>query len=391
MPIARPSRIAAPELEGEADRFFRTLYEASESGAKETEVEYGGARFTLALPPLGEGDRGIVYDVRAHDLPIPSVPDRLCLKVAKQHPVCRERLLQEQMTTSFFLAEGVRVPRIHFMDADGRFALKDLVEGESITRLYLRYTQLSPRMQGLVLQGLEAFLARLLGLFQQRHDCQVSIGPNNIYVVGEDGELRDPPEFVLVDPGRTLKKNYDGLTFARYWKEFLPEHIRKYERTGYLRWLVPQELTESESEQAKEFEIFQGLKPSEISALLEAARTIEFDAQEVILREGEVGENLYLVLEGEVEARRGIFRQPVAPWARMGRGSVLGELEFLVHVRRPTSVVAATPAKLIEIDQERFQQLLEADLVVPYKLIQRIAVMLADRLHGLAYTPQPLV
>jgi len=50
------------------------------------------------------------------------------------------------------------------------------------------------------------------------------------------------------------------------------------------------QVTQAERDEAKEFEIFRGLKPSEIFLLLKIAKTVEFDAEEVILREGAVGE-----------------------------------------------------------------------------------------------------
>jgi hypothetical protein len=311
--------------------------------------------------------------------------------VAKQQPVCRERLLEEAMTTDFFLSEQVYVPRIFHLDPLGRFCIKEFVEGESITSLYLRFNDLSVKTQQLILEGLEKFLNRLLELFKKRPDCKVSVSPNNIYVLSEGGRFKDPTQFVLIDPGTTLKKNYDGYTFNKYWNEVLPDRIRKYQRTGYLQWLVPQEVTKSERDEAKEFEIFRGLKPAEIFLLLKTAKTIEFEPEEIILREGAIGENFYLILEGEVEVRRGHFTKPGTWRQRIGRGSVLGELAFLLHVPRSMTVVAATPCKLIEIDQDQFNELLEANLTAPYKLIKNIAVIMAERLFQLTLKHEKLL
>jgi hypothetical protein len=375
-------QLAAPELEEQAVQFFGAVQEADAAGQTEAELTYSGVTLKVTLPPLGEGDRGIVYRLTRHSAPVEAT-GALCLKVAKQQPICRERLLEELKTTEFFLSEGVVVPRIHYMDHLGRLCIKDYVEGESITSLYLRFNRLTARSQGVILEGLEAYLGRLLELFRKRPDCQVSISPNNIYVLTEGGRFADPAQFVLIDPGTTLKKNYEGFTFATYWNDVLPDRIRKYQRTGYLQWLVPHEVTQSERDEAKAFEIFRGLKPSEVFLLLKAARTVEFDAEEVILREGTVGENFYLVLEGEVEARRGRFIRPESWRERIGPGSVLGEMAFLLHVPRSMTVVAATSSKLIEIDQDRFNELLEANLAAPYKLIRNIAIILAERLHAL--------
>jgi CRP/FNR family transcriptional regulator, cyclic AMP receptor protein len=381
----------APELEDQAVVFFEALHKAADAGHKETEVVYGDVNLKIALPPLGEGDRGIVYPLRSASLEMAGARGELCLKVAKQQPVCRERLLEEAMTTDFFLSENVYVPRIYHLDPLGRFCVKEFVEGESVTSLYLRFNDLSTRSQQLILEGLENFLNRLLELFRQRPDCKVSVSPNNIYVLSEGGKFKDPTQFVLIDPGTTLKKNYDGYTFNKYWNEVLPDRIRKYQRTGYLQWLVPQEVTQSERDEAKKFEIFQGLKPSEIFVLLKTAKTIEFEPEEVILREGTIGENFYLILEGEVEVRRGHYSKPGSWHHRIGRGSVLGEIAFLLHVPRSMTVVAATACKLIEIDQDLFNELLESNMTAPYKLIRNISAILAERLYRLTLKHEKLL
>ncbi len=376
------ARDSAAGLEEAAIAFFEHVAKAGGQGCPRVDVEYGSARFTLALPPLGEGDRGMVYGLERHSLDLAPARAPLCLKVAKPQPVCRERLLGEVMTTEFFLGEGVAVPRIHYMDPAGRFCVKDRIEGESLTSLYLRFSQLTARTQELVLGDLERLLTRLLDLFRRRPDCQVSISPNNIYVLSEGGRFHDPVRFVLIDPGTTLKKDYDHFTFGHYWNEVLPDRIRKYQRTGYLQWLVPRDVNQSERDEAKTFDILRGMTPAEVFILLKGARTVEFDAEEVILNQGTVGENFYMVLDGVVEARRDTLGRSGGWNVRVGKGSVVGEMAFLLHVPRSMTLVAATRCKLIEIDRRRFNEMLEARLTAPYKLMHNIAIMLAERLHA---------
>jgi CRP-like cAMP-binding protein len=372
----------APELEEQALTFFQAVERASAERSPRVEVAYGGATFTLTLPPLGEGDRGMVYTIESHSLDIKPGHGPLCLKVAKPQPICRVRLLEEMMTTDYFLSEGVVVPRIHHMDPLGRFAVKDRIEGESVTSLYIRFSQLTARAQESILGDLAKYLDRLLELFRKRPDCQVSISPNNIYVLSEGGRFHDPLQLVLIDPGTTLNKSYDGFTFHHYWNKVLPDRIRKYERTGYLQWQVPREVTASERDEVKSFEIFRGMTPGEVFILLKAARTVEFDVEQTILRQGEVGENFFLVLDGVVEARRSSLARTGSWNVSVGKGSAIGEMAFLLHVPRSMTAVAKTRCKLIEIDRGRFNEMLDAKLTAPYKLIHNIAIMLAERLHS---------
>ena len=106
-------KFEAPELEDQAVLFFEGLQQAADSGLKEIDQTYGGVTLGISLPPLGEGDRGIVYPLRAHSLTLPEARGSLCLKVAKQQPICRERLLEEAMTTEFLpFRTGVRPPNL---------------------------------------------------------------------------------------------------------------------------------------------------------------------------------------------------------------------------------------------------------------------------------------
>jgi CRP-like cAMP-binding protein len=124
------------------------------------------------------------------------------------------------------------------------------------------------------------------------------------------------------------------------------------------------------------------MTPGEVFILLKAARTVEFDVEQTILRQGEVGENFFLVLDGVVEARRSGLARAGSWNVSVGKGSAIGEMAFLLHVPRSMTAVAKTPCKLIEIDRGRFNEMLDAKLTAPYKLIHNIAIMLAERLHS---------
>jgi CRP-like cAMP-binding protein len=378
-------------IEEEAGAFFMALQQSEASGLKEIDLAYGGVDLRIGLPALGEGDRGLVHPLSATSIDLTGPACPLCIKIAKQQPICRVRLLEEGKTTSYFLSENMVVPRIHYMDPKGRFAIKEYIEGESITSLYLRFDNLTIRTQSLILDSLEDFIHRLLALFKKRPDCKVSISPNNIYIQSSAGKYSDPPQFVLIDPGTTLRKNYDGFSFDKYWNEILPDRIKKYERTGYLQWLTPREITRSERDEIKEFEIFKGLKPVEISQLMGIAKSVELEPEEVILKEGAIGSNFYLILDGEVELRKGNRSNPSSWVTRIGRGSVLGEMAFLLNVPRSMTAVAATPCKLIEMDYDRFHKLLASRRVAPYKLIYNIAGILAERVYSLDKSYQKLL
>lgn len=375
--------LVSPEMDAEAVCFFEAVQAASVAGVKSLAARYAGATLTLGLPAIGEGDRGLVFHLLEPPSPCPVPPTPCCVKVAKPHPLSRQRLLEEADTTAFYLAEGLPVPRILYLDPLGRFSVKDFIDGETITSLYLRFDTLTVRTQQLLLEGVRGYLDHLMTLFRKRPDCKVSISPNNLFVRSEGGRFRDPADFVLIDTGPDVKKKYDGMDFNTYWNEILPDRIRKYRRTGYLQWMIPQTVTQSDRDQAGEFTLFRGMSAEEVQQVLQAASHVEFEPEEVILRKGAVGENIYLLLEGEVEVRKDFLPRPGSLSLRCGKGSVLGEQAFLLKVPRTMNVVAVSPCRLVMIDRDAFKKQLKAGLIAPYKLVRNIAVILAERLYDM--------
>ena len=379
------------EIEREAVAFFEAVERAAASGAREVRTQLGAVGMVVGIPPLGEGDNSLVYSIRSLSLDLPVRPEKLCVKVAKQLSMCRNGLVREEATTRFFTEENISVPLIHYMDSCGRFAIKDFIEGETLTSVYMRFESFPARTQSLIIDGLEKFFSRLLGLFERRPECKVSISPNNIYLLTEGDRVRMPLQFVLIDPGPSPNKSYAGFDFDRYWNELLPNRIGKYKRTGYLQWLLPRKVSEAEYEDAKEFEIFRDFESDEVDALLDAGATLEFDPCEVILKEGTIGENFYLILDGEVMLQKGHYVKPGAWNIMLKGGSVLGEMGFLMRVPRSMTAVAVSHCKVLEITNENFQMLMDGKLLAPYKLLRNIAVILAERLHKLDHAHQKLL
>ena len=97
-----------------------------------------------------------------------------------------------------------------------------------------------------------------------------------------------------------------------------------------------------------------------------------FTAGDVVFREGEVGECMFLVLEGEVEIRRG-----GRVLETVGEDSVFGELALIDQAPRSATAVAARDCRLAAIGQQRFVALVQR---TPFFAID-IMQVLAERLR----------
>ena len=109
--------------------------------------------------------------------------------------------------------------------------------------------------------------------------------------------------------------------------------------------------------------LFEGLSKKHLQQVSRLATRIDGDAGKVLTREGEVGREFILVLEGEVEIRRG---DEVI--ATRGAGSYIGEIALLEHQPRTATVVATTPVVLEIIGAREFSTLLEDEPEIAAKV-----------------------
>ena len=81
---------------------------------------------------------------------------------------------------------------------------------------------------------------------------------------------------------------------------------------------------------------------------------MSFMAGESIFSEGQAGDHMYVVLEGEVDLH--VHGQLVET---LREGGVLGEMALLDSAPRTASAVARTRCKLVPVNQKRFNLLVQ--------------------------------
>jgi CRP-like cAMP-binding protein len=102
---------------------------------------------------------------------------------------------------------------------------------------------------------------------------------------------------------------------------------------------------------------FGELSDATLLALVPLLDEHHVQAGEEVVREGERGRSLYVVVDGSLEvARAG------AAIARLGKGDIFGELALLASEPRAATVRALGDCLLLELDQDVFFDLLEADV-----------------------------
>ena len=93
----------------------------------------------------------------------------------------------------------------------------------------------------------------------------------------------------------------------------------------------------------------------EISLVSEALKKCTFNADEYIIKEGEVGDVFYIVEEGEAVA---FSSNKKIPEMNYGKGSYFGELALLRDQPRAVNVKAKTNVKLLSLDRNSFKRVM---------------------------------
>jgi small-conductance mechanosensitive channel/CRP-like cAMP-binding protein len=129
----------------------------------------------------------------------------------------------------------------------------------------------------------------------------------------------------------------------------------------------------------RKVEFFEQLAGADQARLAAGLRYAPFASGEVMTRQGDEAHWLYLILEGEalvtVRGEGGLER----PVARLGRGSLFGEMSLMTGAPRAATVVATTDVECYRLDKAVFQEVLRDRP----ELAERAAEILARRTLGL--------
>jgi len=122
--------------------------------------------------------------------------------------------------------------------------------------------------------------------------------------------------------------------------------------------------------------IFSGLTLHEAGEFFEVALELSEPTGKVLFREGDQGDALLVLLEGEVSvSRKGV------ELARLARHSVLGELSLLADREARSATATVTQAvTLLKLPSRRLQKLLRADHVATLKVVANLAQVMGKRL-----------
>jgi small-conductance mechanosensitive channel len=127
-------------------------------------------------------------------------------------------------------------------------------------------------------------------------------------------------------------------------------------------------------------DIFSVLLPEQMTLIARSAREQRFLPGERLVRQGDPGEDLYVILEGsvDVQVEVGGLSKIVNT---LHKGQFFGELSLLTGEPRSATVVAKTPLRVLVIGKHSLSRVIEGNT----ELIDRIGALVVTRqLHGQA-------
>jgi CRP/FNR family cyclic AMP-dependent transcriptional regulator len=135
--------------------------------------------------------------------------------------------------------------------------------------------------------------------------------------------------------------------------------------------------------------LLKDLSESELQQILAGTTPREFQADEVIMHEGDAGDAMYIMCEGSViitkrltlELSEDTPKEKTMIRFRAEEGVVLGEMALIESDVRSATVTALTPCLMLELTKEKFYLLLEQFPDIGVKILLRLAQYLSSRLR----------
>jgi CRP-like cAMP-binding protein len=121
--------------------------------------------------------------------------------------------------------------------------------------------------------------------------------------------------------------------------------------------------------------LFSRLQERELLRIMEVAELLEYDPGEVVMREGDRGDQLFIVVDGLLQIMRG--EQLLS---EVGPGEHFGEMALIRSMPRSATVRAVDKSELLAIRRADFFAILRKEYELAVKLLWQFLGVLADRL-----------
>lgn len=114
--------------------------------------------------------------------------------------------------------------------------------------------------------------------------------------------------------------------------------------------------------------LFEGLSRKELVALARVTEDVEVEAGKVIFKEGDIGQEFFVVIDGEAEVTRKGRRLET-----LKAGDFFGEISLLEDTRRMATVKSKTALRFFVLTRQGFRRLVDQHGNIERKLLRALA------------------
>ncbi len=132
----------------------------------------------------------------------------------------------------------------------------------------------------------------------------------------------------------------------------------------------------------KKVYLFQDLTGKELEQVIGICEEETFPEEALIVREGESGQKMYLIIEGRVRIQKNIKGIGNEALAVLSPGDFFGEMALVDDIERSADVVAHEgPARVLSLDNEKFESLLFLNKELAHTVLWAFVRTLSRRLR----------
>src|SRR5215211_6521699 len=124
-------------------------------------------------------------------------------------------------------------------------------------------------------------------------------------------------------------------------------------------------------DELRKIPLFADLSEEDLEQLHKMAETVSIPAGQLVLREGDPGDSLYVLLDGELEVTKRQGSQDIL-LAVYKPGQFFGEMALLEQAPRSASVRTVRESRLLVISQAAFQTLLSCSPSAPFRILRAV-------------------
>ena len=132
----------------------------------------------------------------------------------------------------------------------------------------------------------------------------------------------------------------------------------------------------------KNVPLFRDLDEAELAEVADVCREEKFVSGEYIFREGEHGNRLYLITDGDVRISRDVPGSGEEALAVLKAGAVFGEMAVFDRSERSTHAISNGGTTVLTITRADFEMLLDFNRELAHKVLWAVTRLLSARLRN---------